>query len=112
MINGVIASARLINAKYAIGTDGDKWKMWLVSGGTEHPLMELDLTQQPAFENALQALAMWMPNLSTGSRPSKAVRPVLISSTPPDVPPIDEPSAALQGENHVLTVERNDKLIT
>ena len=51
---------------YMIVTDGDKWEMYDVFKKValaERLLMKLELSQQPAHKNALQALAMWRSNL-------------------------------------------------
>ncbi len=60
---------------YIIVTDGDKWEMYDVFKKAkleERLLMRLQLSQQPAHRNALQALAMWKPNLA-------AKEPVFVS---------------------------------
>ena len=60
--------ASMASISYAIVTDGDKWEMYEVFKRTklleEKLLMQLELSQQPAHKNALQALAMRKPNLT------------------------------------------------
>lgn len=94
----VLGYANLAGIPYMIVTDGDKWGMYEVfrpvGGLDERRLMKLELFQQTAHQNALQALAMWKPNLASGSRPSEAVEPVFISPTSATNPPnsqFDEP---------------------
>ena len=53
---------------YMIVTDGDKWEMYDVFKKValaERLLIKLELSQQPAHKNALQALAMWRSNLTS-----------------------------------------------
>ena len=68
---------------YVIITNGDTWEMYEVFKPAEledRRLMRLQLSQQPAYKNALQALAMWKPNLASDSSPSKATESVFVSS--------------------------------
>ena len=70
---------------YMIVTDGDRWMMYDVfrrGALNNRLLMELQLSQMPAHKNALQALAMWNPNLVSDGSPSEAARPVFLSSEP------------------------------
>ena len=75
---------------YIIVTNGDKWEMYEVfrpAALEERLLMKLGLSQQPAHKNALQALAMWKPNLASDGALSEATEPVFISPNPaPDQP--------------------------
>ena len=67
---------------YMIVTDGDKWEMYEVFKRAtleERLLMRFQLSQQPAYKNALQALAMWRPNLVSDGTPSKPTEPILVS---------------------------------
>ena len=82
--------ANQANIPYMIVTDGDKWGMYEVfkPGKLEdRQLMKLDLSQQPAHNNALQALAMWRPNLASDGCPSEAMEPVFKSPEPSPDPP-------------------------
>ena len=87
---------------YMIVTDGDKWEMYEVfkQGALEDRLsMQLGLSQQSVHKNALQALAMWKPNLASRGGPSQASESVFISPEPapdlpsrqPDEPPEEQP---------------------
>ena len=67
---------------YIIVTDGDRWEMYEVfrpAALEERLLMKLQLSQQPAHKNALQALAMWRPNLASDGGPSEATESVFVS---------------------------------
>ncbi len=67
---------------YIIVTNGDRWEMYEVfqpAALEERLLMKLELSQQPAHRNALQALAMWKPNLAADGGPSAATEPLLVS---------------------------------
>ena len=83
---------------YMIITNGDRWEMYEVfqpAALEERLLMELELSQQSAHRNALQALAMWRPNLVSEGGPAEATKPVFISDGPPEQqtssdPPIGE----------------------
>ena len=72
--------ANMAGIPYMILTDGDKWKMYDVfkkAGLEESLVMKLELSQQPAHENALQALAMRKPNLTSKKpafKPPKSAR--------------------------------------
>ena len=62
---------------YMIVTDGDKWEMYEVfkrGALEERLLMKFRLSEQPAHKNALQALAMWTPNLASDGSPSEGQR--------------------------------------
>ena len=75
---------------YIIVTDGDRWEMYEVfrpAALEERLLMKLQLSQQPAHKNALQALAMWRPNLASDGGPSEATESVFVSpKSAPDQP--------------------------
>ena len=88
--------------EYMIVTDGDRWEMYEVfqRGALEERLsMKLELSQQLAHKNTLQALAIWRPNLASDDGPSQASEPVFISPEPapdlpsrqPDEPPAEQP---------------------
>ena len=67
---------------YVIITNGDTWEMYEVFKPAEledRRLMRFQLSQQPAYKNALQALAMWRPNLASDGAPSAATEPLLVS---------------------------------
>ena len=73
---------------YMIVTDGDRWEMYEVfkrGALEERLLMKLELSQQPAHKNALQALAMWKPNLT--SEEPVFVSPKSAPSSKPNKPP-------------------------
>ena len=85
---------------YIIVTDGDRWEMYEVFKPVpleERRLMKFQLSQQPAHENALQALRIWKPNLASGS-PKPAMGSVIDSLQPasdsPSSPP-NEPQSPL-----------------
>ena len=75
---------------HIIVTDGDRWQMYEVfkPAALEGRLsMKLELSQQSAHKNALQALVMWRPNLAFDGGPSEAAEPVFILPEPaPDLP--------------------------
>lgn len=75
---------------YIIVTNGDRWEMYQVFKSAaleERLLMKLQLSRQLAHENALQALAMWNPNIASDNGPSEAAEPVFIpSESAPDQP--------------------------
>ena len=78
-MNQVLNYANLDGIRYMILTDGDKWEMYEVFKPVpleERRLMKFQLSQQPAHENALQALRIWKSNLASGS-PSEAMEPVI-----------------------------------
>lgn len=86
---------------YIIVTNGDRWEMYEVfrpAALEERLLMKLELSQQPAHKNALQALVMWKSNLASDGGPSEATEPVFISDGPPeqqtpsDPPTVEEAS--------------------
>ena len=80
-MNQVLNYANLEGIRYMIVTDGDRWEMYEVFKPValeERQLMKFQLSQQPAHENALQALRIWKPNLASGS-PSEAMEPVIES---------------------------------
>ena len=122
----VLNYANLAGIDYMIATDGDRWEMYEVfkrGALEERLLMRFRLSQQPAHENALQALAMWRPNLASDGPPSEAQEPVLVSPNPPPVqpssktdgqqeqqPPNDSPPDF--GECYSLTSERRYPLHT
>ena len=73
---------------YAIVTDGDKWEMYDVfkqAALEECLLMKLELSQQPAHENALQASAMEKANLTSDKPVFPPPKP------PPDKRPVPPP---------------------
>lgn len=79
---------------YIIVTNGDNWEMYEVfrpAALEERLLMKLELSRQPAHENALRALAMWKPNLAADGGPSEATEPVFISPEPEPDQPSSEP---------------------
>ena len=74
----VLAYALAGGIPYAILTDGDKWEMYDVFKRApleESLLMQLELSQQPAHKNALQALAMRKPNLTAKKPDFKPPKP-------------------------------------
>ena len=78
---------------YMIITNGDRWEMYEVfqpAALEERLLMKLELSQQPAHRNALQALAMWKPNLAADGGPSEAAEAVLISDESSETLPSDD----------------------
>ena len=78
----VLNYANRANIGYVIVTNGDRWEMYEVfkPGKLEdRQLMKLDMSQQQAHKNVLQALAMWTPNLASDGGPSEAMEPVFIS---------------------------------
>ena len=92
---------------YMIVTDGDRWEMYEVfqrGALEERLLMKLELSQQSAHKNALQALAMWKPNLASDGGPSEATEPVFISGEtseqqlPDELPTGGEESDEREGE--------------
>ena len=71
----VLNYANVAGINYIIITNGDTWEMYEVFKPAElkkRLLMRLKLSQQPAHRNALQALAIWKPNLA-------AKEPVFVS---------------------------------
>ena len=79
---------------YMIVTDGDKWEMYEVFKQTELEeklLMKLELSQQSAHKNALQALAMRKPNLTSKKPVFKPPKPPRKKTQvqPPIAPPKD-----------------------
>ena len=98
-MNQVLNYANLEGIRYMIVTDGDRWEMYEVFKPValeERQLMKFQLSQQPAHENALQALRIWKPNLASGS-PSEAMEPVIESPQPaPDSSssPSNEPQSS------------------
>ncbi len=79
---------------HIIVTNGDSWEMYEVfrpAALEERLLMKLGLSRQTAHENALQALAMWKPNLAADGGPSEATEPVFISPEPEPDQPSSEP---------------------
>jgi hypothetical protein len=86
---------------YMIVTDGNKWEMYEVFKPVpleERRLMKFQLSQQPAHENALQALRIWKPNLASGS-PKPAMESVIESSQPVSDSPSSQPSE-IKKEQH------------
>lgn len=86
---------------YIIVTNGDRWEMYEVfkkADLEDKKLMAFQLSQQLAYECALQALRIWKPNFASGS-PKDAMKPVL--EFPPDkieevaVPPVPAPGPAV-----------------
>lgn len=78
----VLNYANLAGIDYMIATDGDRWEMYEVfkrGALEERLLMKFRLSEQPAHKNALQALAMWKPNLTSDSTPSAATESVFVS---------------------------------
>ena len=95
----VLGYANLAGIPYMIVTDGDKWGMYEVFRPgrlNDRRLMKLELSQQPAHKNALQALAMWRPNLASDDGPSEATEPVFISPEPSPDPPSSNPGEPLE----------------
>ena len=91
----VLGYANLAGIPYMIVTDGDKWGMYEVFKPgklNDRRLMKLELSQQPAHYNALQALAMWRPNLASDGGPSEATEPVFTSPEPSPDPPSSNPN--------------------
>ena len=77
----VLNYANVAGINYMIITNGNTWEMYEVFKPAElkkRLLMRLELSQQPAYKNALRALAMWKPNLASDGSPSAATEPVLI----------------------------------
>ena len=90
VITQVITYAIKNNIRHIIVTNGDKWEMYdVLSPGIleDKRLMMFQLSQQLAYECALQALRIWKPNLAFGS-PKEAMKPVL-------EPPLDKIEGAL-----------------
>lgn len=114
----VLNYANRANIGYMIVTNGDRWEMYEVfqrGALEERLLMKLELSQQPAHQNALQALVMWRPNLASDSGPSEATEPALISpesaldrpSGEPDEPSKQQPlSISLEDSDTYCTLER------
>ncbi len=83
---------------YMIVTDGDKWEMYEVfkrGALEERLLMKFQLSQQLPHKNALQALAMWKPNLVSEGSPSAATESALIPPEPTSDRPGNKPDEPL-----------------
>ena len=73
----IFTYALLQQVRYAGLTDGNKWVLDNVAefSGGERRLLELSITNEPAYQCALKFLLLWHPNLSSG-QPMAASEPV------------------------------------
>ena len=67
---------------YMAVTDGDIWRMYDVFAAKpieDRIIMEFSISRTPTHESALRSLSMWCANLSSGSVPTAASEPILVS---------------------------------
>ena len=86
---------------YMIVCNGDLWRMYDVfqpAQLSERLMMELKIGTLPSYVNALRALALWRPNLGSGSVPTAAITPILVKAEIQD-PPLTkiEPKTLVKG---------------
>lgn len=101
--------ANMDGIDYMAVSNGDHWQMFDVFKRgqlDDRILMEFQLTQDEPYACALQALALWRPNLASG-KPKKAATPVLITPSHTESEPSPPESTVPSSEQEAVGLSNN-----